>query len=518
MSNHHCPFICLIVAGAFLFCSAAMAQSNDNSPVAVELLIRADQPGATIRPELYGQFAEHLGRCIYEGVWVGTDSTIPNTRGIRSDVVAALKKIHVPVVRWPGGCFADEYHWRDGIGPREKRPKRINTHWGMVIEDNSFGTHEFLDFCEQIGCEPYISANVGSGTPQEMMDWIEYMTSDSQSTLADERRANGREKPWKIKYLGVGNESWGCGGNMRPEFYSDEYRRFATFVKNYPGNRIEKIACGSNGEDFNWTDVVMDRVGARNMTGISLHYYTLPTGNWDHKGKATGFPQSEWDSTISRTLHLQALLDKHLAIMANRDPQHRVRLVVDEWGTWYDQEEGSHPGFLYQQNSIRDAVAAGINLNIINNHADGIMMANIAQMVNVLQAMILTEKEKMVLTPTYHVFDLYQVHQGAALLPSEVTAGKESVYVSASKDKEGAIHVSLVNARADRAAKVTAKLSGPVVKSVSGHIITAEKLDAHNTFDQPDAVKPMPFDGAEVKGDQLTATLPAKSVVVLELK
>jgi alpha-N-arabinofuranosidase len=507
---------------------AANGQDAGRDSVTTQIVIHADRPGATIAPQIYGHFAEHLGRCIYEGIWVGPESPIPNTRGIRTDVVAALKNINIPVLRWPGGCFADEYHWRDGIGPREQRPKRINTHWGGVIETNGFGTHEFLDLCEQLGCDAYISANVGSGTPAEMVDWIEYMTSDSDSTLAKERRKNGRDKPWKIRYLGVGNESWGCGGNMRPEYYADEYRRFATFANSYSGNRIFKVACGSNGEDFNWTDIVMKQVGARNMNGISLHWYTLPTGNWQTKGKATDFPPQQWDSTLMRAWRMEALLEKHLATMDKYDAQHRVGLCVDEWGTWYDQEPGSHPGFLYQQNSIRDAVVAAVNLNLFNNHADRVAMANIAQTINVLQAMILTDKEKMILTPTYHVFEMFKVHQGATLLPTdnpaadhEVENGTKvrSVYASASKDAKGLVHVSLVNARHDTPANQTLKLEGIAAKKVSGRVLTSDKLDGHNTFDQPDTVKPAVFNGAEVKaGGEIAMSMPARSVIVLEVQ
>ena len=517
----------VVIAAAMAVARVASAQSGDSAaPASVEITVHADQPKGTIPREIYGHFAEHLGRLIYDGIWVGPDSSIPNTRGMRNDVLAALKKIDVPVLRWPGGCFADEYHWRDGIGPREQRPKRINTHWGMVIETNAFGTHEFLDLCEQLGCEAYISGNVGSGTPQEMMEWVEYMTSDSDSTLANERRKNGRDKPWKIKYLGVGNENWGCGGNMRPEYYADLYRRYATFVKNYPGNRINKIACGSNGEDYNWTDEVMQRVGDRMMDGISLHWYTLPTGNWQKKGSATGFPIEQWHSTIDHAWHINDLLARHLSIMDKHDPEHRVGLIVDEWGAWYDQEPGSTPGFLYQQSSIRDAVVAGINLNLFNNRSDRVRMTNVAQTVNVLQALILTEKEKMILTPTYHVFEMYKVHQGATLLPSEngpsdyeVGDGKKapSVFVSASKDNQGKIHVSLVNARPDRAAKVTVKLTGASAKSAKGRVLTADKIDAHNTFDAPTTVQPTML-AADVKGDQLTVSLPAKAVAVIEVE
>jgi alpha-N-arabinofuranosidase len=241
---------------AALLCTAALGRAAD--PTAT-FTLDAAKPGPVINKNIYGQFAEHLGSCIYGGIWVGPDSPIPNTRGIRNDVIAALKSLGVPVLRWPGGCFADEYHWRDGIGPREKRPSMINTHWGGVVENNAFGTHEFLDFCELIGAEPYVCVNVGSGTVQEGMEWIEYMTSDAKSPMANLRRANGREAPWKIKYVAVGNESWGCGGNMRPEYYADEFRRYNTFIKNYPGNRIYRVAGGSNGNDFNWTEVLISK-------------------------------------------------------------------------------------------------------------------------------------------------------------------------------------------------------------------------------------------------------------------
>ncbi len=490
-----------------------------------QLTIRADQPGATINRNIYGQFSEHLGRCVYEGIWVGPDSTIPNTRGIRNDVVAALKKINVPVVRWPGGCFADEYHWQDGIGPRDKRPKMINTHWGGVVEDNSFGTHEFMDFCEQIGAEPYICGNVGSGTPREMMEWVEYITSDADSPMANLRRQNGREKPWKLKYFGVGNESWGCGGNMRPEYYADNYRRYNTFVKNYSDNRVYRIACGSNGNDFNWTEVLMRMVGNR-MNGLSLHWYTLPTGRWNRKGPATGFDEDQWHSTFVNTLHMDELLTRHSEIMDRADPQKRIGLIVDEWGAWYDVEPGTNPGFLYQQNSLRDALVAAINFHLFHKHCDRVQMANIAQMVNVLQAMILTDKEKMIVTPTYHVFEMYKVHQDATYLPVELAApdytfdGKSipSLHASASRDKTGKIHLSLVNLDPHRAARVSAKLTGAEARTVTGRILTADKMDAHNTFDNPESVKPVEFTGIQRKGADLTLALPAKSVVVIEIQ
>jgi len=489
----------------------------------VSIVLQADPPGPMINRNIYGHFAEHLGRCIYEGMWVGPDSPIPNTRGIRNDVVAALRNLNIPVLRWPGGCFADEYHWRDGIGPRDQRPKMINTHWGGVVENNHFGTHEFMDLCEMLGTEPYVCGNVGSGTPQEMMEWIEYMTSDADSPLANLRRRNGRDKPWALRYFGVGNESWGCGGNMRPEFYADNYRRFNTFVKNYGANRIYRIACGANSEDYNWTEVLMS-MAARQMNGLSLHYYTVPSGNWRQKGSATRFTEDEWHATLHRTLRMNELIAKHSAIMDKGDPQRRIGLVVDEWGTWHDVEPGTNPGFLYQQNTLRDALAAALNFHIFHRHAGRVVMANIAQTVNVLQAMVLTDKGRMVLTPTYHVFEMYKVHQGATSLPVELTTpdyalGDQripAVSATASRDGAGRVHLSLVNTDPNREAAVICELRGFTPSRVSGRVLTAAAINAHNTFDAPMTVAPRPFTGAALDAGRLKAALPPKSVVALE--
>jgi alpha-N-arabinofuranosidase len=518
----HTHTILSLLLPATCLLSIQWASAENAAPIEATLTVHADQPGAVISPTIYGQFAEHLGRCIYEGVWVGPESPIPNTRGIRNDVVAALKDLGVPVLRWPGGCFADEYHWRDGIGPRDKRPKRINTHWGGVIETNQFGTHEFMDLCEQIGAEPYICGNVGSGTVQEMMDWVEYMTSDADSTLANERRANGREKPWKLPYFGVGNESWGCGGNMTPEFYADEFKRYQTFVKNFSGNRITKIACGSNAEDYNWTDVLMSRA-AKQMQGLSLHYYTLPTGNWSDKGSATNFTEEDWAATMARTLRMEELVSKHSAIMDKYDPQKKVGMVIDEWGAWYDAEPGMNPGFLYQQNTLRDAIVAAVNLDIFHAHADRVKMTCIAQMINVLQAMILTDKEKMVLTPTYYVMQMYRVHQGATFIPADVDAPAykiadtsiPSLHATASLDGSGVLHISLVNLDPNRPADVTLKVSGGRINGLAGTILTSGQMNAMNTFDHPDAVKPSDFNDFHTSDKDATFTIPAKSVLVI---
>jgi alpha-L-arabinofuranosidase len=499
------------------------------SPVSTGLTatahLSADQPGPVANRNLYGQFAEHLGRCIYEGLWVGEDSPIPNTRGIRNDVVAALREIKVPVLRWPGGCFADEYHWRDGIGPAEQRVKRVNSHWGAVIEPNTFGTHEFLDLCEQLGTEPYICGNVGSGTPQEMMEWVEYMTCGSESSVAAERVANGREQPWKVPYFGVGNESWGCGGNMRPEYYADLYRRFSTFVKHQAGNRVYRIAGGANVDDYRWTEVLM-REAHRLMDGLSLHFYTIPSGDFWNKGSATDFAEPSWHSTLRQSLRMEELIVKHSAIMDQYDPEKRVGLIIDEWGSWYDVEPGTNPGFLYQQNTLRDALVAALQLHIFHRHADRVRMANIAQMVNVLQAMVLTDQEKMVLTPTYWVFEMFKVHQDAVTLPVELQsptyefAGQSipAVSASATRAADGTIHLSLANTRPDQGVKVTCAVAGASFTKAQGRVLTAPEIHSRNTFDQPDAVRPATLEGILLAGSMLTIDLPSKSVAVIELK
>ncbi len=510
---------------ALFFCAfigaAAQGQSEDG-PLTATLLVNAAQPGAVINRNIYGQFSEHLGHCIYGGVWVGEDSPIPNTRGIRNDVVAALKALKVPVLRWPGGCFADEYHWKDGIGPREKRPSMINTHWGGVTENNAFGTHEFMDFCQQIGTEPYICGNVGSGTVQEMMEWVEYITSDAQSPMADLRRKNGRNEPWKLPYFGVGNESWGCGGDMPPDFYAQNFLRYNTFVKNYPGNSVYRIACGANGGDYKWTETVMSIAGHR-LDGLSLHFYC---GTGRASRSATNFAEVDWISLLGSAAHMEDLVTRHSLIMDKYDPQRKVGLMVDEWGTWHEVEAGTNPGFLFQQNTLRDAMVAGITLNIFNRHCDRVRMANIAQLVNVLQAMILTDNEKMVLTPTYYVFQMYNVHQDATLLPATINTpdyklGKDTiraVSVSASRDRNKKVHISLTNADPYHPVNVSGIMDGMTATSVSGQVLTAPAINSCNTFGAPEAVHPTKLEGAKMVDGKLAVTLPPKSIVVLELE
>ncbi|MDR6884848.1 alpha-N-arabinofuranosidase [Bacillus sp. 3255] len=490
------------------------------------ITINADRAKGTINRNIYGHFSEHLGRCIYEGLWVGEDSEIPNTNGIRNDVAAALKRMKIPVLRWPGGCFADEYHWKDGIGPKENRKRMINTHWGGVVENNHFGTHEFMMLCEMLDCEPYINGNVGSGTVQEMSEWVEYLTFEGVSPMAELRASNGRAEPWKVKYFGVGNENWGCGGNMRPEYYADLYRQFQTYVRNYGSNRIHKIACGPNTDDYHWMETLM-KSASRFMDSITLHYYTV-TDTWQEKGPATGFPEEKFRVALRKALYMEELLSKHSAIMDQYDPEKRVGLLVDEWGTWHDVEPGTNPGFLYQQNTIRDALIAGMTLNMFNSHCDRVQMANIAQLVNVLQAVILTEGEKMVLTPTYHVFDMYKVHQDAELLDihssiAELGSGKEAIpqiSVSASRDAEGRIHISLCNLDHEAGAHVALELRGLTgsIASITGTTLTSDVIDGHNTFEETDRVAPVAFTAFTLNGEQLSVELPPMSVTVLELR
>jgi alpha-N-arabinofuranosidase len=512
----------VVIFVVIIFFAASVSFSQE--AVTNKLVVNADQGEFVISKNIYGHFSEHLGHCIYGGIWVGEDSPIPNTNGVRNDVIEALKNIKIPNLRWPGGCFADEYHWMDGIGPRESRPKMINTHWGGVTEDNSFGTHEFLNFCELIGAEPYMSLNLGSGTVEEMSKWIEYVNSDDDSPMANLRRKNGREDPWNVKFIGVGNENWGCGGNMRPEYYSDLYRRYATYCRNYGDNRLYKVASGSSGDDMNWTRVCMQNIG-NEMNGLSLHYYTVK-GWRGSKGSATEFNTEEYFATLQRCMRIESLLQRHISIMNEWDPGNRIGLMVDEWGTWWDVEPGTNPGFLYQQNTMRDAFVAGITLNIFNKYAERIKMANIAQLVNVLQAVILTQDEKMILTPTYHVFDLYKVHQDATYLNSSLkTEDYEflgdklpALNVSASKSEDGTINISIVNINPDKDIDMVCEIRGTDVKDVTGRILTAPTLDAHNTFDQPNNVRLTDFTKMKLKNNVVELKIPSKSVVVLMAK
>ena len=480
----------------------------------------ADQP--TIHKEIYGQFAEHLGRCIYDGIWVGPESDIPNINGYRKDLVEALQVLKVPVLRWPGGCFADEYHWMDGIGPKENRPMMINNNWGGTVEDNSFGTHEFFNLCELLECEPYLSGNVGSGSVEELAKWVEYITAE-EGTMAEWRAENGRKEPWKLKYLGVGNESWGCGGNMRPEFYSDHYRRYATYCRNFDGNELYKVASGASDYDYNWTKVLMEQ--ARwHMHGLSLHYYTVT--DWNDKGSATEFTVDDYYDILAKAVEVDEVICNHKVIMDTYDPDHEVDLLLDEWGTWYNVEPGTNPGHLYQQNTMRDAIVAAMSLNIFHRHSDRLVMANIAQIVNVLQAMILTKGSEIVLTPTYHLFKMYNVHQDASFVPVEYQAGEivsksgrvmPDFSVTASRDADGVLHVSIVNPMADKPQEAVLEFDALNPRKVKGEILAAPSIQSFNDFGKEPQVAPKEFDQIKRKGSSVTVTIPAASVVTLSL-
>ena len=501
--------------------------------------VRTDRPIARINPNIYGHFLEHLGTAVYEGVWVGSDSGIPNIDGVRRDVVEALREIQPPVVRWPGGCFADSYHWRDGVGPRENRPRRINYHWGGVIETNAFGTHEFMQFARLVGAEPFVAGNVGTGTPEEMRDWMEYLNFGGDSSLARERGENGHPEPFGVKYLGIGNENWGCGGSMSPAHYGREFRRFAEFTHDFRRvplspdrtDELYRVGCGPNGDNEDWTHGVFGAVSGRDergrdrlgrMAAFDLHYYT-----WNREGTygtATDFDGAGWYGFLALGSRIEEILVRHWGIMGGYDPKRRVKLAVSEWGGWHPPMEGTHPEFLRQQNTVRDAVLAGLTLNTFNRHADKVDMANIAQTVNVLQAMILTDGPRMILTPTYHVFEMYAGHQGAEAVEVElseacsapVPAGDagDLTRVSASASRRGEqVTLSLVHTHASEPMDIDVSLAE--AQLASHRVLEASDIRAHNTFDAPRRVSPRE---APLEGAGGSIPLAAASVNVLEFR
>lgn len=504
-----------------LFTISVFAQKNQN-----KIIVNIDSGKHTISRHIYGHFSEHLGRCIYGGIWVGKESSIPNTRGIRNDVVTALKALNIPNLRWPGGCFADEYHWKDGIGPKDQRPTMINTHWGDVTEDNSFGTHEFLDLCKQLGCEPVVCGNLGSGTIQEMSQWVEYLNSDNISPMTKLREQNGRKLPWKVKYWDLGNENWGCGGSMTAEFYADQMRRYSTFCKDYGNNQLFRIACGPYGDDYHWMEVLMkDKKNRDRFQGISLHYYT-GAGSEEIRS-STNFNEKQWFNILKKALRMDEIISRHKTIMDRYDPQKKKNLIVDEWGTWYEVEPGTNPRFLYQQNTLRDALVAALTLDIFNRHGDRVKMANIAQTVNVLQAMILTKEDQMVLTPSYYVFKMYKVHQDATYLPLSITCENytfdhnsiPAVSASASRNEQGQIHITLTNCNPKKPLTLTCELQGiNKVRIKHAEIITAEKIDSHNDFDKPEKVYIKKFKSLKAEKNTISIDIPSKSIVMVELK
>lgn len=488
--------------------------------------IQTDMPLQIISKDIYGHFAEHLGRCIYDGFWVDPYLDVAKEGRIRMDIVEALRDIGIPNLRWPGGCFADEYQWKDGIGDPENRPKIVNSKWGGVTEDNSFGTDEFMRFCELLGCEPYLSANMATSSPKELREWIEYLNYSGDSYWANLRRVNGHEKTYGVNFVGIGNESWGCGGNMTPEHYSDEYKCFQGFACNYSGHALKKIACGPNAADYHWMETCLKLIPTKMLWGISLHYYTIATGVWGKKGSATGFDEKEYFGGVKNALFMDELLDKHSAIMDRYDPQKKIALVVDEWGIWTDSEPDTNPRFLYQQNSMRDALIAASTLNIFNNHSDRVRMANLAQTVNVLQSLVLTDKEKMLLTPTYYVFKMYKVHQEAKLLKTNVVShnyvyGTErvsAINVSASQDKEGKIHATIVNFNPGKEISTNVFLNGFKIKHIKGEVLTSRLYSDYNSFENPGKIVTSSFNGfKKTDANTISVKMPPLSVVALEI-
>ncbi len=510
----------LVLLVLLLFSIPQQSNAQEN-----RIVVHADLAKDTISKYIYGHFAEHLGRGIYDGFYVGKDSEIPNIHGIRKDIIASLKELDIPVLRWPGGCFAEQYQWRDGIGPVAERPLVVNTFWGGVTEDNSFGTHEFLELCELLGTEPYIAVNIASGTVKDAYQWIEYVTSATDSEITRLRKKNGRELPWKVKFWGIGNENWGCGGSMNADYYTNVFKRFSTYC-----NAEFKIASGGEFDDLEWTKTLLNGIKEvpdyiHVLDGISFHYYTI-ANSWEAKGSATDFVEKEWFSSMANTLKMETSIEDQISVMDSLDPENKIALIADEWGAWYDVEAGTNPGFLFQQNTLRDALVAGLGLNIFNNHAKRIKMANIAQTVNVLQAMILTKGSSMVKTPTFYTFKLYKVHQDAVSIPTEVSAIKyvtnggeiPSLSVSSSKDTLGRINITIVNMNPVKDIQTIIDLRGlEKIGAISGQIIAADKMNAYNDFDKEEAVAIRPFSNFKKKQSTILVDLPSKSVVLLTI-
>lgn len=505
--------------------AAAQPAAADQREAAVSATatVATGRSGPVISRYIFSQFAEHIGTGIYGGLWVGPESPIPNTRGMRNDVISALRDLKVPLVRWPGGCFADLYHWRDGIGPQADRRARTNSHWGGIKEPNSFGTHEFMDFVELIGSEAYINGNVGTATPAETADWIEYLTA-TNGVLAEERARNGRNEPWRVHFWGIGNELWGCGGRMRAEYAADLTRQYSQFIKVPTGTRPILIAAGPDAADYEWTDTMM-RIAGDRIDALALHYYTIP----DRKGafgSGTDFDEATYARTLSKTLFMDELVAKHGAIMDKYDPEKRVNLAIDEWGILTNIIPGHGERSLFMQNSLRDALLASLNFNIFIKHADRVRLTAIAQMINVAQSMILTKGSAMVLTPTYHAFEMYTPFQDAVALPVSIDTPVYSkgewtmpaVSMVAARDNSGAVHLALTNVDPNRPVQLSVSIGSVKPAPVSGRILTsAAGITAHNDFGRADVVTPRTFTGARLVDGKLNVLLPKHSLVVLTL-
>ncbi|HYK89980.1 MAG TPA: alpha-L-arabinofuranosidase C-terminal domain-containing protein [Acidobacteriota bacterium] len=497
--------------GTAAFSLVASHRSFSQQTQEQRIRINADVGIGTIRPELHGHFAEHLGSCTYGGLWVGKDSRIPNIDGYRKQAVEYLRELGIPVLRWPGGCFADDYHWRDGIGPREKRPRTVNIHWGNYTEDNSFGTHEFVGLCRLIGAEPYFAGNVGSGTPEELRDWVEYCNFPSGSALSDERVRNGSREPFRISYWGIGNENWGCGGNMTPEEYAAQYRRFAGYVRGFGNTRPFPIACGPNGNDTDWSRRFLDAMkGRRYPSGFAMHFYS------GGKNVSTSFTIEAMQEQLSSFAKVEQAIKQQRALMDGYDPERRMGLLVDEWGVWDRMvpEEEKRYGRLWQQITVRSAVAAALGLNVFHRQADKLIMCNIAQIVNVLHSMLLTYEDQCIRTPAYYAFELLKAHRAKIAVHVENDDTTPLGLSASASVKEKELVLSLVNPKHDTGTKVSCSLTGAAALSGKARILNDTDFNACNTFEYPDRIVPKDH-AVEVEASRIRVELPPMSIVTV---
>ena len=511
--------------------------------------IFVDDPGARIAPEIYGHFTEHIGGVIYDGVWVGEKSKIRNVGGIRTELVERMNRIKVPILRWPGGCFADSYDWKDGIGPQAQRPRRTNF-WevdpeaerlhetgAQIFEPNSFGTDEFARFCRLTNAQPYLAANLRSASALEFDHWVEYCNSPAGSTtLADMRKTNGSAAPYGVMYWGVGNESWGCGGSFAPEEYASEFRRYTNWIPKF-GVDLQLIGAGPNSNDRDWTHKFFEEVftGAHayhnpQFSGWSVHHYASNlsrgkiTNNFhEAHGKALDFDATDWYELMRETARVEEIMQDQWAIMGQFDPRHHVKLVVDEYGPWYHQGSEVDPTHLFgQQITVRDALATAMSLDIFNRHADKVSVATCAQLVNNLNALFLCHGDKFLSTPNFYVFEMYAAHQGAQSLPVEFGAhsihydrdGKDASFwgLGGSASLKGkTVTLTMVNPSVKAPRETQIALRGGTAASATGTVLASDDMHAHNTFDRPDTVQSRPLT-VTAAGEILNVTLPAASV------
>jgi alpha-N-arabinofuranosidase len=505
----------------------------------VELEVAPAEAAAEISPHIYGHFIEHLGGVIYDGIWVGRGSKVPNVAGIRKQFADDMKRIAAPNIRWPGGCFADGYHWREGIGPG-KRP-RTATYWGSQMppelhgaEPNLFGTHEFMQLCRLTGAAPYLAANVASGSPQEFHDWISYCNApDGTVTLAGERSANGDAAPFQVRFWGIGNESWNCGGTLKPAEYATLYRLFTSQLPPYGQPFL--VACGARGHnpDFGvpWTEgfleAMQETLVRPRINGLSLHFYTDFRPTTVSSAESTA---GEWYAVLDKGLSMEKALLSNWAVMQKYDPTGRIKCVIDEWGVWYSRSPEIAPGFqLAQLITLRDAVHTAMHFDIFNRHADKVAMANVAQTVNCLQSLFLAHEDRYARTPVYHVFEMYKGHMGARLVPVKGAAGEvrfnqgsETLRLpglsSSASLREKEMTVTVTNPSLDAPRTVRLRIAGgPRPAEAQARVLTHEAMNAANTFDKPDEVHPTRLE-VGVSGDGVQFTLPTKSVAALRIR